>query len=136
MTDRKEYLREYRVKNKQRIKFLQARYYEENKEKLKNYFKEYYIKTRNKRRELGKKHYEENKSLYLAYSRTRKAIIRKACPDWLSEEQYEEIKAIYSRCRDISEETGIFHHVDHIVPLAGKTVCGLHVPWNLQIITA
>jgi hypothetical protein len=136
MMNRKEYLKQYRLKNKERLKELSKAYYENNKDKLRQDFKEYYLKTKTRRRELGKLHYEQNKSLYLMHSRTRKATIKRACPNCLNEDDLKIITSIYVECKRISESTGVIHHVDHIVPLNGKNVCGLHVPCNLQILTA
>ena len=56
-----------------------------------------------------------------------------ATPKWVD---WEKVRAIYREARRISDFTGIPHHVDHIVPLQGKNVCGLHWELNLQIIPA
>jgi len=53
-----------------------------------------------------------------------------AVPVWLNEAQRQEIKDWYA----LAAATGLT--VDHIIPLQGENVCGLHVPWNLQLLTA
>lgn len=53
-------------------------------------------------------------------------------PNWADRDA---IKAIYRKCAEITKATGIDHEVDHIVPLRGKNVCGLHIHQNLQILT-
>jgi hypothetical protein len=56
-----------------------------------------------------------------------------ATPKWA---KIEEIKKIYALCDTIENLTTLKHHVDHIVPLQGRNVCGLHVENNLRIILA
>jgi len=71
----------------------------------------------------------------------RNASKLKATPPWLTDDHRAQIAAIYDEARRLTEATGIMHHVDHIVPLRAtcprtkkRTACGLHVPWNLQIL--
>jgi len=59
---------------------------------------------------------------------------RRAAPTWLTEEQKLHISSVYAHARDCGVVSGESYHVDHIIPLRGSTVCGLHVPWNLQVL--
>ena len=86
--------------------------------------------------EKQKEYYQKNKHYYINKSRLRAKKILQAKPKWLTEEHKFLIDEIYAT-RDLRNKvTGVAHHVDHIVPLKGKNCCGLHVPWNLQVIPA
>lgn len=77
-----------------------------------------------------------NRDKVRSHRALRRASLLRAKPPWLTKEQKREIAAVYKEAIRLSEETGVLHHVDHIVPLRGGTVCGLHVPWNLRAIPA
>ena len=62
----------------------------------------------------------------------QRALKFRATPDWVDKHSFYKI---YKEALKLSQETGIIHHVDHIVPLKHHLVCGLHVPWNLQVLT-
>ena len=77
---------------------------------------------------------DTNKPTVAAYAAKRRSAKAKRTPLWLTVEQLNAIKKFYEIADKESKRTGCVHHVDHIVPLRGKTVSGLHVPWNLQVI--
>lgn len=56
-------------------------------------------------------------------------------PSWLNQGHMLEIESVYSYCKALNS-IGLKYHVDHVVPLRGKNVSGLHAPWNLQVIPA
>ena len=66
----------------------------------------------------------------------RRASKLNATPSWLTEEHHDQIKLLYAHAKECELLTGDKYHVDHIVPLKGENVSGLHVPWNLQVLPA
>lgn len=71
-----------------------------------------------------------------SYQAFRRAKVKEATPPWLTKQHRHQIALVYKEALRLSNETGVLYHVDHIVPLAGKEVSGLHVPWNLRAIPA
>lgn len=69
-----------------------------------------------------------------AFAAAGRAALLRATPPWLTAEHKAAIRAVYEEAQRLTDETGVPHEVDHIVPLRGKGVCGLHVPWNLRAI--
>ncbi len=83
----------------------------------------------------AKKCYEKTKAKRMAYAGMRRALARNAVPSWFDSVK-QSIDGIYAM-RDWMNLTmfGIKYEVDHIIPLKNSSVCGLHTPHNLQIIS-
>jgi len=76
----------------------------------------------------------KNKDKVLSNTRKYQANKKQRLPRWVDEEELWLLKEAYTLCKFRTEVTGIKHHVDHIVPLQGKNVSGLHTINNIQII--
>jgi hypothetical protein len=74
----------------------------------------------------------ENKALVRSYKALRRARVRQASPPWTTKAIKDAMTAIFQDAEALTAATGEPHHVDHIVPLAGSVVCGLHLPQNLR----
>jgi hypothetical protein len=120
--------------NPERSKEIRAK--EDNQKKARQRTKEWSAKNKDRKRASDKAWTEANRGLSNSYKAHRRAKERKATPSWLTAEHRDTIAQIYAEALDLTQRLGIRHEVDHIVPLSGKTVSGLHVPWNLRAIPA
>lgn len=127
------YNKQYRQDNSEKVATYQKEYREANINSLKDSKKQYQINNVESIKESKKQYRKNNASKINAYNVNRKAIKLQRTP---ASADLAAIEKIYKECIRITKETGILHHVDHIIPLQGKDVCGFHVENNLQIITA
>ena len=122
INEHKKRCKEYYKKEKEVIKAKVAKWRENNYE--------YAIKMSRVR---GKKWRLDNPGKHCARQSKRRAWKLKATPTWAD---LEKIKLVYEKAQEFSKLMGKQFHVDHVYPLKGKNVCGLHVWENLQLLEA
>jgi len=100
------------------------------------YMTEYSDTQRVKIREIASRWQRNNKGKVNANTALRHTAKMSRTPLWLTAEDKLHIRCLYQLSAMRSRESDVEWNVDHIIPLQGKTVSGLHVPWNLQVIPA
>jgi hypothetical protein len=89
-----------------------------------------------KRKKQGKEWFKNNSGIAKEKRARRRASQKNATPSWLTSIDKAKISSFYEIASALDVQIGVKHHVDHIVPIKGKSISGLHVPWNLQVLTA
>jgi len=127
---------EWARNNPEARKDIVNRSYEKNREAKLAYSTKYRAENKERYKVWVRNWVERNRDLDRAKHSRRRVAKLNAQPSWLTEDQEAEINHFYTVARDCEIVTGEPYHVDHIVPLQGKDICGLHVPWNLQVLPA
>jgi hypothetical protein len=105
-----------------------------NADRKRSYRKAAYAKNASEAKLASRIYRKNNLAKVNHWSRIRQCAKAQRIPVWLNSEDKWIISEVYDLAKLRTKCTGIAWHVDHIVPLRGKTVSGLHVPLNLQVI--
>jgi len=116
----KEHRKQWVQENKKHVYAKQKEWRDANKERVKKY------------NETSRKRHKARVNASNAQYRAERL---QRTPAWLSGNDLTQMQQMYAMAKRRSDIEGIQYHVDHIIPLKGKIVSGLHVPSNLQIIT-
>lgn len=106
-----------------------------NPEVMRQRSKDWYDKNPGSRYQILKEWRKRNPEKYRAFAKKKDSLKSLATPRWLNKDQKAMVDFLYAKARFLSKHTGISHVVDHVIPLQSELVRGLHVPWNLQILT-
>lgn len=123
----------WQKRNKEKIKEYGREHYKNNKDRKNENSRVYYAKNKADRALKIKEWQRENPGIVRAHNAKRRATKLQATPQWAD---LGKIQEVYKEAQRLTELLGIEMHVDHIVPLQGTLVSGLHVETNLQILTA
>lgn len=123
----------YRERHREKIRKSGLAHYYANRERLLFLQAESRKRNVDRIREYNARWDQENKDKANAKAARRRAQKMLATPTWADKEK---ILAFYSEAQKLTKQTGVEHHVDHIVPLISKMVCGLHVEHNLRVVPA
>jgi hypothetical protein len=141
--------KKWRTENPERLRELHAKWYRDNKDHVNAQSAEWAKNNPKARAATARRYYDKDKVAHAkrvrrwkdanrnkvrAIKMKRHAAKMNATPSWLTDKQRDEIDNIYVLARDCEVTSGLPYEVDHIVPLQGENVCGLHVPWNLQVL--
>ena len=145
----KAYLREYAQNNKAyaRVKAWRAANPEKRAAQVKRYAEKYPEKVSAKSIRWKKNNPEKaaqvskatrikNPARILANKAKYRASKRNRTPAWITPEDLEVIRCFYAVAKMYNRESNDSWHVDHVIPLNGKNVSGLHVPENLSVVRA
>lgn len=132
MATRRANMRKARLNRPDEIKARKKAEYSRNKVKRAIRVKAYSLANRSKLRDQSADYRKRKPEVHRAIGSARRARRRGATPPWVTEAMKLEMKSIHQLAVSMTKEIGQRVDVDHIVPLDGKIVCGLHVPWNLR----
>lgn len=124
----------YRIANANAINTQKAAYRQANQSKLREVDRQYYEANRTYLAEKRKEYRVKNAAQINASNRYRRLSKLQRTPHWLTRDDLWLMQEAYLLAKLRTQLFGFEWHVDHIIPLRGRMVSGLHTPLNLQVI--
>lgn len=125
-----------RLENPEKLARRWRKYAKLNHDKVKAANRSWYSRNREQQRNRVLQWCKNNPDGAKRLSEKRVEAFSTATPKWLTAIQKAQIREFYDVAKALSVQTGEKHNVDHVFALRGDGFDGLHVPWNLQILTA
>lgn len=131
---RAENSRRWKQNNHERVLLLERARRQRNPEVTRKNSRAHYYRHRERELVRQKIWRMANKGAVNAFTAKRKADLLQRTPVWLSADDLWLLKEAYLLAQQRTALTGFVWHVDHVIPLRGKKVSGLHVPTNIRVI--